>query len=528
MATGTPLNTADTVHVLSVKPGSPAALAGIRKGDFVTYGASPLARASVIYAERGSRVTVTVNHRRLVTMTAGPTSPTGIPWIVTAIRLAFLLIAAVLAWRRSNDRAARALVCFLWSYGLAISLPNGRLATPLASLIVMQVVPPVLFAAGGAAAAKFASTFPSGDELRVPKLLANLAVLVLIVDAILIVVVNIFSVASSLIEKAVGIWYGVSFAIIILIVVAILTIAYVKGEPSQRQRRRWIFLILGVGIGAILIDVLVQSLVGFQEWLDQLILLPVALIPLGLAYVILRHRVIDVGFVLNRAIVYTGVSAVIVAVFVVVETLMAKYVEQTSHVGSVAVQLAVALVLGFSVRAIHTRVDRFVDSVLFRERHVAEAAIRNFAHDAAYITDAGVLLTRCLKTVERYARAGGAGIWTPQNGAYRAAAGTFLRLPSVDENDPAVLAMRARRVCVDVRESESALPGALAFPMIVRGELLGILVCGPKPDDETYAPDERDALAQLATSVGYALDGIEVRELRRTLAAATSGVAGAL
>jgi hypothetical protein len=54
--------------------------------------------------------------------------------------------------------------------------------------------------------------------------------------------------------------------------------------------------------------------------------------------------------------------------------------------------------------------------------------------------------------------------------------------------------------------------------MIVRGELLGVLLCGPKTDDEIYAPDERDALAGLATSVGHALDAIEVRELRRRLA----------
>ncbi len=241
------------------------------------------------------------------------------------------------------------------------------------------------------------------------------------------------------------------------------------------------------------------------------------MLPIGLAYVILRHRVIDVGFVLNRAVVYTGVSLVVVGVFVVVETLLAKYVENTSHVTSVAVQLAVALALGFSIRYVHARVDLFVDSVLFRERHLAEAAIRDFAEDAAYITDAEVLLSRCVNTVERYARARGAGVWIAEGVTYRAAATTFALAPTVDENDPAIVAMRARRVTVHVRESGSALPGTLAVPMIVRGDVLGILVCGPKVDDETYAPDEQDALASLATAVGHAIDTIAIRDLRRRL-----------
>jgi hypothetical protein len=49
--------------------------------------------------------------------------------------------------------------------------------------------------------------------------------------------------------------------------------------------------------------------------------------------------------------------------------------------------------------------------------------------------------------------------------------------------------------------------------MIVRGQLAGILVCG----DEAYAPDERDALAEVAVAVGQALHGLRVTELERTV-----------
>jgi GAF domain-containing protein len=389
------------------------------------------------------------------------------------------------------------------------------LPTPLLSLIVLFLINTVLLLLGTAAAAGFAARFPSGQAKPAPHRLAILAQLLAVAGAIALLV-GVFLTNSSRAVSILTAFILGDFGIIALLVVATLIVAYVLGEAEERQRRRWVFLLLGVALAAALVDLISWNTIRSRA-IDNVSLLAIGLLPFGLAYVILRHRVIDVGFVLNRAVVYTGVSVIIVAVFVIVETLLGKYVEQTSHAGSVAVQLVVALILGFSVRAIHSRVDRFVDAVLFRERHLAEAAIRFFAQDSSYITDRDVLLSRCVKTIERYAKARGAGIWTAQSPTYRAAASTFESSPVVDENDPALVAMRARRVIVELRDTDSTLPGALAFPMIVRGELLGVLLCGAKADDETYAPDERDALASLASSVGHALDAIEVRELRRRL-----------
>ncbi|HZY99664.1 MAG TPA: hypothetical protein VFE36_08830 [Candidatus Baltobacteraceae bacterium] len=47
--------------------------------------------------------------------------------------------------------------------------------------------------------------------------------------------------------------------------------------------------------------------------------------------------------------------------------------------------------------------------------------------------------------------------------------------------------------------------------MLSRGKLVGTLVCGPKPDGESYAPDESAALFELAHGVGTALDLLDDR-----------------
>ena len=515
-----PRNNAGQVVVTQVEPGSPAALAGIQKGDRLAFGESAVDRARTLYALPGSRVSLTIDDSRSVVLTARVMPRVG-GWRTTIVRLAFLIVAALLAWRRPDDRATRWLVFFLFCYGLAIGLGNGLLSSPLLTLIFLKMLAGVLFFLGTGAAAGFAANFPVPAREGVARSMALGAETIAVLAACALAVGEWLprsGVAISLINAGII----ASFAAIGLLVVATFVVTYVQGAPTERQRRRWVFLIVGLGLLGPVADILVTSVAGFQQWLDNLTLIPLGLLPIGLAYVILRHRVIDVGFVINRAVVYTGVSVIVVGVFVIVETLLGKYVESTNHITSLAVELTVALALGFSIRFVHERVDRFVDNVLFRERHRAEAAIRDFAHDAPYITDAGVLLSRTVEIVEQYANAHGAGVWLADGTLYGAASTTFAIAPDVDENDPAAVAMRARRVSVHLRDCGSALPGFLAFPMIVRGELLGILVCGQKLDDETYAPDEEDALASLASSVGHALDAIEVRELRRKLEALTA------
>lgn len=514
-------NAPGVVRIISVRAHSAAANAGIKPGDLINVGNTQLERARVLYALPGSKVDVIVNGTR-TTLTAPPPYFDSSLWVPFVIRLAFLFVAALLAWRRLDDTASRSLVAFLWCFGLTMGMRNTVLATPALTLVVESIGSSVLLLLGAGCAAIFAATFPSGVAKPLPLFLARIAMT--IAAAASIVAISSLWLAKSAAQTS---WMSFlvlcAMAAIALFVVVTLIVAYIHGEPAERQRRRWVFLVLGTGLAAVGIELAFIALSSYNFIVDLATLPFVAAIPFGLAYVILRHRVIDVGFVLNRAVVYTGVSLVIVGVFVIVETLLGKYVESTNHVTSVAVQLAVALTLGFSIRFVHARVDRFVDNVLFRERHLAEAAIHAFAQEASYITDLDILLSRCVKTVERHARARGAGVWlSDDRGLYHAKATSFAIAPEVDENDPAVVSMRARRVNVYVRDCESALPGALAFPMIVRGELLGILVCGQKLDDETYAPDEENALASLAASVGHATDAIEVRELRRRLEALTA------
>ncbi len=221
------------------------------------------------------------------------------------------------------------------------------------------------------------------------------------------------------------------------------------------------------------------------------------LVPIGIGYAALRRRLFDVGFVLNRAAVFTLISAIVVGCFVLLEWLLGKWFENISHETSLLANVALVLILGFSMRYIHGWVDTLVDRTLFRKRHNDEASLERFAGEAPYVTDAAVLLQRTVETLERHADASAVYVALGNgNGHYG----------DVSENDPAIVSLRAWNTVLDLHGLQTKLPGELAFPMVARGRLLGALTLGPKASGDAYAPDESASIARVAASVAGSLD----------------------
>jgi sigma-B regulation protein RsbU (phosphoserine phosphatase) len=278
---------------------------------------------------------------------------------------------------------------------------------------------------------------------------------------------------------------------------AVATIAQTRG--TNRARLVWATSALGI-------QYLTAAMVGLATSFNLPISSNVELLsfnvtgfitPVVLTYVALIRRVLDIGFALNRALVFSAVSVVFVGTFLLVEWALGAWLNSASHTTSLLVGAAIALGLGLSVRAIHKRVDQILDTIFFRKRHEDEHAIRAFGHEAAYITDTDLLLARTKALLEEHADATGVAVLLDDgNGHYGA----------MSENDPAIVSLKAWRKSVDLHTLNTILEGEFAYPMVARGHLVGVIVLGPKRSGDPYAPDESDAILHLAHGVGGALD----------------------
>ncbi|MBV8638174.1 MAG: hypothetical protein JO322_08815 [Candidatus Eremiobacteraeota bacterium] len=233
------------------------------------------------------------------------------------------------------------------------------------------------------------------------------------------------------------------------------------------------------------------------------------LAPFGLWYAIFRRRLVDIGFVLNRAVVFAGVSIAVVSIFEIVQWALGKWFETANHVTNVSAGIALALALGLSLRFIHRQVDVFVDTVFFRKRHLNEIALREFAEEAAFVTDEDALLDRTIAEISNHSDASAVSLLLQRGEQYGVARSSNGTTCSILNDDPALAAMRTSRRPVEIARYATVLTGEFAFPLLARGQVIGILVCGSKRTGEAYAPDEFDAIKTVAHDVGMALGTYE-------------------
>jgi GAF domain-containing protein len=252
---------------------------------------------------------------------------------------------------------------------------------------------------------------------------------------------------------------------------------------------------------------------------------------LAVTYALLKRRVLDIEFVLSRTLVVATISLIVVAAFVLLEWLLGTVLAGASHATGLVANGLLALLLGLSMDYIHKRVDAFIDTLFFRKRRDDEQALRDFSKEAGYVTDSEALLDQAIAKIERHTDARGAALLLDGESAYAATRAFGNVSLSADENDAAILALKTWHKPLDPHRYATALHGALALPMLVRGQLLGVVLVGERARGEAYAPDEVDALALFSQGVGSALDSLAhrngdgLRELRESIARIANDVA---
>ena len=405
-------------------------------------------------------------------------------WLGFVGSILLALFAGVIGWQRPESRGARLLCLVLIASVFAVALApwnflRGGETLQLAawaSAALIAPLAPLFFT-------YYADTFGTDTPLRRRFVTAQYA---LAVPSVLVALAPIvarlwhsiapgFALEAAVTNPALDLQFLVAF------VASILAIRASHGD--DRQRILWATIASAPYIVA-------SVFAGWPGVPDEIGNVALLLWPIGLAYAALRGKLLDVAFAVNRAAVFTIVSAIVLVLFVAFEWFLAEWVKPIGHDADLVLSLGFALVLGISTRLIHHRVDYVIDKVIFRKRNADLAALRSFAQEAPFITNREVLIARTVATVRAHTDASSAAV-VPDGGP--------------EENDPAMVALRARRVPVDPSALKSALDGDLALPMSAGATFLGALVCGAKTEGDGYAPDEIAALAAIAGGVAEAL-----------------------
>jgi hypothetical protein len=149
---------------------------------------------------------------------------------------------------------------------------------------------------------------------------------------------------------------------------------YLNAREADKQRIKWVVLGLSCTFAGIALFVLTEvvSWIDLPNWLSYpwfeatLVWLSTGL-ALTVAYAVIRHRVIDVRFVLSRSLVF-GIIAIIVGLTAIgLDWLFGSRLTASRY--QAAFIAGVALVVGFLLNAARQRIESTVDALLFSKRH---------------------------------------------------------------------------------------------------------------------------------------------------------------
>lgn len=520
--------------ITQIRRGSSAEKAQLKVGDTLTISdiARPLRyKAFFDFGRIGDREKIVVNRGQQpseLTLVAGPELRSTSSILRLALRLlaglCFIAIGAALVWLRPN--------VMTWGFYLFCISANPAPSSVLPATlpypwdVAFGIVTDVLGAAGMVGVLIFTLGFPNDTYAGWRGAIRQLS-------PYIVIVLGALWVGSDLLSY----WFGVSAAptniALLTSIIAIVGLAmfaliqtYFVSTAQDKQRIRWV--VAGFAFAAVLgLIPFGQALVGSTQLETGLVsstfLLTPVVVPLTVAYAVLHHRVIDIRFAISRAIVYGLLTSILVALFAVIDWLFVRKLVTTDL--GIAVELAVAVAIGFWLNTLHHRVDSFVDRTFFRRRYQAEERLELVAHALPHSPTEETVNQSLTVEPKSALELGSAALFREERGSYIRVSGvgwssaTTFHLPA---SDKLVLHMQAEQAPLRIAllhwekldiPTGDATP-ALAVPILARRQLRAIVLYGKHLSGADFDQDEIRLLEKIAIAAGATYDHIEAEALQ--------------
>jgi len=516
--------------VRDVEPGSPADKAGIVPGDQVDIGSlAPGSHFDLMYPRPGDQVTARILHgatSRIVTLDAEKKDvPDLLRWLYVGEFLttaAFIIVGATLVFLRPVP-----MTWWLWLYCIGIAPVNELLEfysflpddaftvawmfgrTFLGGFSVFPLLPFVL-------------RFP-GDRIGGWRARFRFPVIALVLC------IFIYFIGIS--------WYGMRWGLInysalngvpALLMYAlaawILIATYVRSHGTDRQRLKWAVSGMLVAFGAqVFVYVPGPVLVAPTADLVSIVM------PISVAYAALRHRLIDIEFVANRAIVYGFLTALLLAFVSLIDWLTSRLISEY-HL-ALAFEAFAAIGMGFALDRLHGALESVTDRLFFRSRHIAEQQLERVARSLSFANRLPSIEEALVDEPARWLELASAAIFRHDAERQCFVRGRSLGwqpddLKEFPDDAPVVRYMHADRAALTSRSAAWEIEGlpagaaapALYVPIFCRHTLYAVAVYGAHVNSTLPDPGEIALLAALAPEAGLAFNQLAYEELSKQLA----------
>jgi signal transduction histidine kinase len=267
----------------------------------------------------------------------------------------------------------------------------------------------------------------------------------------------------------------------VLLPVICLLMRFWRSRGVERQQLKW-FVSTGVLVAfaaTLLFAVGARSSVLIENVLWGFLVLAACAVPASMGVAIVRYRLWDIDFLINRALVYGTLSVIVVGLYVLVVGSFGVLLQAR---GNVLVSLLATGLIAVLFAPLHARLQRSVNRLIYGERDDPFAVLSRMGERL----EATLVPQAVLPTIaETLAQA--------------------LKLPYV--------AIELKQDGEFVKEAEygkHAPDAPLILPLTYGAETVGRLVTGRRSPEEEFSNSDRKLLEDLARQVGIAAHAVRL------------------
>lgn len=402
--------------------------------------------------------------------------------LMTAFGVGCFTVAAIVAWRRSDDFMGLFASLFLVLMG-AINAPNAQaLAAAHPTL-----EPLVEFSWGLLWAALLLFVFLFPDGRFVPRW-TRAPVGFLIASVFVALIFDEGSLTEPPDTLAVILIGG------LLAGVAAQVYRYARvSAQTQRQQTKWVVFGITAFIVVQISGIAAEPLISRSNLPASLydaasvtaITLAAFLIPLSIGVAILRHRLWDIDFVVNRTLVYAALTACVVGVYVIVVGYLGALLRTD---GNLAISLVATGIVAVLFAPLRERLQRGVNRLMYGERDDPYSVISRLGESLEATLEPEAILHTVACTVRE-----------------------ALKSPYT--------AITLRAGAADSIATESGKPSndMMRLPLLHHGEEVGEMMLAPRPGENGFSAADRRLLEDLVRQAGAAAHAVRLtKDLQRS------------
>lgn len=292
-------------------------------------------------------------------------------------------------------------------------------------------------------------------------------------------------------------------------------VRYVASSGQERQLSKTMMLaltlslavalVLGIGAGLVQAEPLGLSWLA-RDSLNRLafVVFPLlfAMLPLSLAGIVLRYRLWEIDLVINRSLVYGGLTVLIGLFYgVAVGGLGLMLGRQNGVTAAVAATVLVAILF----QPLRARLQRGINRLMYGERDDPIAVLTRLGRQLEAAVTPDALLPAVVETVAQALRLPYVAIAIGEEGQSKVLA----QYPNPAPLWPHSIALRDD-LAPPRRTTSSAPPSAVSFPLTSQGLPVGQLIVAPRAPGQSFSLADRRLLTSIAQRAGAAVETVRL------------------